>query len=250
MESSRDGVEISSDQVRDLVRLDGHGRLPADLSTELMDVLGDVCRVVVCDLSGIAAAGMASLVEAFTPASYYLRQWRGTVLVVYAPEQAVRPVLSSALLGEQIIVADSLDAAQQRAQRIAPAMRSVGLLLPPWPQSPRQARRAIRGTLEGWGLEEMVDAAQLVVTELVTNAVVHARTMLQLTLTQAGSQLRIAVRDRGGGQAGEGDVPYASALHGRGLLLVKAYARGWGVLPARQVGKTVWAVLETSGESP
>jgi hypothetical protein len=248
VESSTGAVEMSTDQIRDVVRLDGRGRLPADLSAELMDVLGDVCRVVVCDLSGMAAAGMASLVEAFTPASHYLRQWRGTILVVHAPEPVVRPALSSALLGDQIIVADSLDAAQQRAQKMVPTMRSVGLLLPPWPQSPGQARAGVRNTLRDWGRDEMADVSQLVVTELVTNAVVHARTPLQLSLTQAGAQLRIAVRDRGGGRAGDGDIPYASSLHGRGLLLVKAYARGWGVLPARRAGKTVWAVLETTHE--
>ena len=58
------------------------------------------------------------------------------------------------------------------------------------------ARRFARRSLEAWGAPDLLDAASLVVSELVTNAVVHAGTPARLSLTLHGDQLRIEVEDR------------------------------------------------------
>jgi anti-sigma regulatory factor (Ser/Thr protein kinase) len=84
--------------------------------------------------------------------------------------------------------------------------------------------------------------AALLTNELVTNAVVHARSPAVVVLSRAESTLRVAVTDLGGGvpavdrdrQIGEG---------GRGLPLVDALAASWGVTPL-VLGKTVWFTLQ------
>ena len=241
--------DIKIDDITSVVFLQGYGRLPSDVGSEVLDVLGDVCRVVVCDLSGMAAAGMSSILDAFAPAVHYLRIWPGTALVVYSPDGAVREVLAEALVGERIVVPATMAAGEAQALALLPRLQSVSVLLPPWPKSAPQARQVVRRTLAEWELGNLDDAAALVTTELVTNAVVHAQTLLHLTLVRAGCQVRLGVRDRGGGYAAsDPDLPYASSLHGRGLALVESFTRGWGVLPARRLGKTVWAVLQNGSE--
>jgi anti-sigma regulatory factor (Ser/Thr protein kinase) len=241
--------DIKVDDITSVVFLQAYGRLPSDVGSEVVDVLGDVCRVVVCDLSGMAAAGVGSVLDAFAPASHYLRIWPGTALVAYAPEDSVREVLAQALVGERIVVPASMAAGEAQAFALLPRLQSVSMLLPPWPKSAAQARRVVRRALAEWELGDLDDAAALVTTELVSNAVVHAQTLLHLTLVRAGSQVRLAVRDRGGGYAAsDPDLPYASSLHGRGLALVESCTQDWGVLPARRLGKTVWAVLENCYE--
>jgi len=241
--------DIRIDDIASVVFLQGQGRLPSDLSSELLDVLGDVCRVVVCDLSGMAAAGLDSILDAFTPAGHYLRVWPGTAVVVHSPDGAVRDALAQALVGDRIIVTSSVAAGQLQAREVLPPLQSVSMLLPPWPKSAAQARQVVRRGLADWGLVDLDDTAALVTSELVSNAVVHAQTLLHLSVVRAGAQVRLAVRDRGGGHAAtDPDLPYASSLHGRGLALVESFTRGWGVLPARRLGKTVWAVLEDGYE--
>jgi anti-sigma regulatory factor (Ser/Thr protein kinase) len=85
------------------------------------------------------------------------------------------------------------------------------------------------------------DAVQLVVSELATNAVIHARTAFSISVRCQPSAIRLAVRDRS-------QVPpmlraaRPDQASGRGLGLVAAVAVDWGVDPAPD-GKTVWAQL-------
>jgi anti-sigma regulatory factor (Ser/Thr protein kinase) len=86
------------------------------------------------------------------------------------------------------------------------------------------------------------EAAQLVASELVTNAVVHAGTMIDLTLRLAPPLLHIAVRDGDAGKAQLSGITDESSETGRGLLLVDALAVTWGnFLP--NTGKVVWATV-------
>ncbi|MGW0734679.1 ATP-binding protein [Streptomyces sp. NPDC002851] len=116
------------------------------------------------------------------------------------------------------------------------------------PEAVGHARRLTRDQLAAWTLdEEILDSASLVVSELVTNAVVHTVSdwiMCELHDAPAKDQLRIVVRDEGCGQAGPAPHPARDADedHGRGLLLVSAMSRAWG---AKEVGLglLVWAEL-------
>lgn len=251
MDPAVGAADVMVDDITDVAYLHAHGRLPSDVGGELLDVLGDICRVVVCDLTGMAAAGASAIVDAFTPASSYLRAWPGTALVIHAPEETVRDALDRALVGERMLLAASIAAGQAQARATLPPLRSMSVALPPWPRSAPLARRIVRHALTQWELDGLHDAAVLVTSELVANAVIHAQTLLHLTVVRAGTRLRLAVRDRGGGYAAsDPDISYELSLHGRGLAIVEACTRGWGVLPARRHGKTVWAVLESSPDLP
>jgi anti-sigma regulatory factor (Ser/Thr protein kinase) len=108
--------------------------------------------------------------------------------------------------------------------------------------APRRARHFVADTLARWGLPApLLDDARLVVTELTTNAVVHAGSAFAVELRQQDDRVNLAVRDAGtsGPVLREAD-PLATS--GRGLRLVAALAADWGV-HADAHGKTVWAQL-------
>lgn len=91
---------------------------------------------------------------------------------------------------------------------------------------------------------EDLQVVLLAVSELATNAVRHAGTGFLLRLVPAGADaLRIEVEDGGGGVP-VAKMPPATALHGRGLLVVEALSSAWGVERVEGgVGKVVWAVV-------
>lgn len=96
-----------------------------------------------------------------------------------------------------------------------------------------------------WGCAELVDDVRLVATELVTNAVVHARTGCTLRVGVSGSVFRVEVEDHAGG------VPDLKAAgvsdeRGRGLLLVSVLCSAWGAEATAEGGKRVWAELSTA----
>ena len=96
-----------------------------------------------------------------------------------------------------------------------------------------------------WTLPALVRPASLVVSELVTHSLQHAQTVVALSLSRCDDRVRIAVHDHGGGPPGlpSGD-PGEERLEDRGMLLVQALTRAWGVLPFHPVGKAVWAVMD------
>ena len=76
-----------------------------------------------------------------------------------------------------------------------PGAQVLRLELPPDRTSPAVARAAIAASCLHWGLDQQVETAQLVVSELVTNVVVHASTPLLLAAEHDGPHLTIAVAD-------------------------------------------------------
>ena len=93
--------------------------------------------------------------------------------------------------------------------------------------------------------QEPAQAAVLIISELVTNAVVHsASSVISCTLRLGGGLLYIEVTDEGAAGR-ELTVREAAAdeVSGRGLLLVSALSKAWGVTSAVPRGLTVWAAL-------
>lgn len=105
--------------------------------------------------------------------------------------------------------------------------------------SVRQARRFAADRLASWGLSDLVDPVMLVVSELATNAVVHARSSFTVQLHLAPSSLRVEVTDCGPGLPNPID-PDPTGIGGRGLLLVAQLSVAWGVEVADLPCKTVW----------
>ena len=124
---------------------------------------------------------------------------------------------------------------------------AVTRALRPRAESVTIARDVTRTTLGRWGLGALCADVALVVSELVTNAVVHAGTTSELRVRLADGVLTVIVRDRGG--PGEPDAVAPAEVHdqlqvhGRGLMLVEALADRWGS-ERDAVGTTVWFALD------
>ncbi|WP_223189975.1 MULTISPECIES: ATP-binding protein [unclassified Streptomyces] len=115
----------------------------------------------------------------------------------------------------------------------------------PRPRAVREARAAVRRQLEGWGLAErqdVLDTAELLVSELATNALLHSASRFRLTLFAAHGVLRCEVQDHGRRTPQVLDA--GASESGRGMFLVNALAQRWG---CQQDGprKTVWFELRT-----
>ncbi len=132
-----------------------------------------------------------------------------------------------------------------RAERVAagrPLAIAASLDLAADARSAGRARTFLAQFCASAGLAgEIRRTASLLVSELVTNAIVHGRS-LDAEIT-AGA-LRVAVTDDSPAPLPEVDLqPRTSAEGGRGLLIVSLLAARWGVLPAG-AGKTVWFELD------
>lgn len=119
------------------------------------------------------------------------------------------------------------------------------------PGSPAQARRLTRARLTGWSVcPDTCDSAALVVSELVTNAIVHTASRRVVCELRDGEGLvRIAVRDEG---RPPGEPPASPQRpdeeHGRGLLLVDAVCHAWGA-QEHGTGLLVWAELARTADT-
>jgi len=110
------------------------------------------------------------------------------------------------------------------------------------------ARRFVRHTLDGWNLAPEVAAdAVLLTSELVTNAVLHARTGIRVLLATDGGGLRVSVFDENPRLPAH-EVGPADATSGRGLSLVDGVAGAWGV-ERMSGGKVVWFEIAEAGEA-
>ena len=116
------------------------------------------------------------------------------------------------------------------------------LALKPVPASAANARQFLDDTLRGWGCPALADAGRLLVSELVTNAVLHARTDITVVLRASRKGVRVEVHD------GSPVAPVVrhyedEAMTGRGLSLVDDLAARWGV-DRDNGGKAVWFELD------
>lgn len=119
----------------------------------------------------------------------------------------------------------------------------------PAPGSAHEARQVVNDRLVALERPELIVDVAVVVTELVVNAVIHARTEIDLTVQPAGAGVRVEVSD--GSCVVPRWTPAAlSATSGRGLIMVQRLASSWGV-DSHDGGKTVWAQIdEQAGPVP
>ncbi len=104
-------------------------------------------------------------------------------------------------------------------------------------------RRELREFLRHRSGQEQTDAAELLVSELVTNALIHTRHGAVVTATATTARLRVEVQDFASEDLPAPYVPNADdGTHGRGLILVRSLADAWGV-EAQALGKVVWFEL-------
>ncbi|MFJ9864004.1 SpoIIE family protein phosphatase [Streptomyces sp. NPDC101165] len=161
--------------------------------------------------------------------------------------------LAAADPGHLGLVADALLTGAHRGDDVALLlMRYDGMAVRPlretwtvWrvPEAVRHARRFTRRTLRTWGVSSgTMDAALLVVSELVTNALVHTDGQVRLDLSLVNHRLRLAVADTSPRSPVKNTNVGWEATGGRGILLVEAVSENWGTVPVSG-GKQVWADL-------
>ncbi|MFI6449162.1 ATP-binding protein [Kitasatospora sp. NPDC050543] len=133
------------------------------------------------------------------------------------------------------------------ASRPSATVKPASTFLPYRPESAAAARRLVRDKLIEWGMDNLADDAQVIVSELATNAAKtgRQRRMCVTIRRHTPHTVRIAVRD------GSRTLPVLiqsedeDAESGRGLSLVNRLTHGrWGATP-EPLGKTTWAELPT-----
>ena len=111
--------------------------------------------------------------------------------------------------------------------------------------APSRGRHAVTEVLDGWGFESGTrEDLLLVVSELVTNAVVHGVEPIVVTMVRADERVRVEVTDGADRSSPQGNPrPPVDAENGRGLAVVTHLAVAWGWRATPGNGKTVWAEL-------
>ena len=133
-----------------------------------------------------------------------------------------------------------------------PTGAPVHVSLPDDLTAPGTARTVVRDVVKRWRLPGVVEPLQLVVSELVGNAVRHGRPPVAMLLRRTGPGVRVEVHDEqpGAGAAAEATLPDVQAESGRGMYLVAAVSSETGVEQIEGDGKVVWATVDEADERP
>jgi anti-sigma regulatory factor (Ser/Thr protein kinase) len=127
--------------------------------------------------------------------------------------------------------------------------------LPATARSVTEARRFVLDALANWRLDALADTAALLTSEIVTNAVLHARTPMDLVVQRLRDGVAVEVTDGSRKQPRARRVT-PDSTNGRGMALLEQLASTWGVTVHR-AGKTVrftvtgdrdpWAAFTSAG---
>jgi DNA-binding NarL/FixJ family response regulator len=127
-------------------------------------------------------------------------------------------------------------------ERTEPAIDEATIRLPPERSSAGDARRFLDQVLLRWGCQELGDAVKLLVTELVANAVLHARTDIEVTVRLLSDTLRLEVADRSPAHILRREAT-SDDTSGRGSELIDIMSRAWGLI-GKPDGKCIWFELD------
>jgi len=229
---------ISGDIEHPVVRFSG----PLDrvsvttLSTTVLKVLLGRPTSVIMDFSRVRVTEKILLTSLIT-AGHHAAAWPGCRLALVGANRDTATALHHMGVTRYITLSEDYADARRQLSALAPLPRLRESLLP-IASAPEVARDRTHEVCELWGVPEVADAVATVATEFVTNAVVHARTSMELSFALAHPLLYVCVRDR------DPRLPSFREAedHGFGLRLVDAFAAYWGAetLPG---GKIVWAAV-------
>lgn len=121
---------------------------------------------------------------------------------------------------------------------------AVEMTLPPDTASPSRARRLVEMALSH-DPADLVEIVTLLVSEAVTNAVLHAGTEVRVRIGREGESVRVEVADTSSAEL-QVRHPSEDAATGRGLLLIEELSDSWG-LKRSDDGKVVWFELNPAG---
>ena len=212
--------------------------LVLDVAGGLNDVVGDLDlaiqfalaqgpRGVACDLSGVVEVNATGALCTLAATGRHPRDWPGVPVAMAGLNPLAGETLSGKPLGCHLIVSTCLrQALSSVLQAASPALEL--LRLAPHPTAPRACRDFVTRTLLDWRLSQFIAPAALVVSELVMNAITHAETDIDVSISAHQQQIRVAVRDHSlhppvGPRSADAPRP--------GLPIVACLSRAWGVLP-------------------
>ena len=232
-----DGNEVSVALTGDLGLRD-----VAPVRLRLLKCLAEQPEALLVDLSELTVAEPLAL-SVFVAVARQAARWPGTPVLFCGLQPATRRRLMRSGAYGQLPMYASTDAARRDIGQDRQTLPTITDELLPITGAARQARNVATDACLRWDLPRLVASASLIVSELVSNVVDHAHTMMTLRLSLRQFSLAIAVRDGSPQEPVQpADVP-AEAPGGRGLFLVEATAHTWGWLPATS-GKVVWASLQ------
>jgi len=210
--------------------------------TAVLKCVAEHPQAVIVDLDRVIVASQTPLLV-FATVSRLLVDHGVAMLIVANPHTSIGKSVRRALAGRVAVHATRRDAVAATAN-VPPPPHRVHVHLPMSPTSPAVARALAKYACETWDVGDIADSAQIVVSELVSNAVVHARTDLDVTLILRASYLVIQVRDRSKlcPPRPTSDRHTLAADHGRGLALIARLTSSWGHSVGPH-GKTVWATI-------
>jgi anti-anti-sigma factor len=201
---------------------------------------------IICDLGQVEALDPVCA-GVFTSIRHPALGWPGTALALCALRPAVADTLRQLRLTHHLTIHPSLDEALRNTCARPSALREH-LTLRPVPTAAGAGRDFIRKLCGRWGVQELADPAVLLASELVTNAVAHAGTTMELRVELRDRRLYLAVSDQ--------DPNLRRLLaarqgvdRGRGLLILDQVAAAWGVR-RNGAGKVVWCTLELPAGQP
>jgi len=146
------------------------------------------------------------------------------------------------LVDELLVVAGVLETVEQAVVRAKAQMAGE-------PASAGSARTFVAETLLRWDAANDLDTVSLLVSELASNAIVHARSDFEVSVLLRGHTIRIEVDDKSAAIPLPRDAADDDES-GRGMALVDALALGWGVIDRDDGGKTVWFEVPRFDNAP
>ena len=206
----------------------------------LRDCLADAPAAMLIDIGHLRIANEVSL-RPVLGLFDEVRDWPRTHVGICAASPA-----NVAMFGDSAPTVYADVHAGMAAAHALPVTPRKTIALAPDADAPAVARDFVLSTCDDWGLRRVAKLATLIASELVTNAVIHARTPSIMTLQRDQRALHVSVQDndpRPMYRPAPGATGAHNGDHGRGLLILDAMADCWGTLPTA-TGKVVWATVE------
>lgn len=233
--------QIERDLAVTVLRLDGPLRLSTvgQIRSTLTKCLAECPYAIVVDLSRVTVELPITL-TVFGAVTRRSPEWQQVPLILVSNDPAVE------LAGHAWHIAVCGSEADARALVVAgslPVTHRVSRTLRPATMATESARRMVAEACSAWAIARLALPGELIMTELVSNAVQHARTDLQAGAMFRRGLLHLTVAD--GSPTPPRmvpELPSPMAAGGRGLLLVNEFSTAWGYSPAGG-GKVVWATL-------
>jgi anti-anti-sigma regulatory factor/anti-sigma regulatory factor (Ser/Thr protein kinase) len=227
-----------------VVSLTGALRLDttATVRFAVLKCLTEEPQAIVIDLAAVSGFDPLAL-QVFPTLARTAATWPGVELMLSGAPAEMASRLTGAASFRALAVYDDQNAALTSAATM-PAPSMLRQHLPPVTSAVPATRAMVREICRHHQLVRLRSYGEVVVSELAANAVRHARTSFDVTVSHRRGCLYLAVRDADPTLV----HPHAhtsedrEALGGRGLFLVEALSYSWGCLPTNE-GKVVWAVL-------